>query len=81
MRNLFARPGFRKYFENTSWLLCERILRIVVSVYIKIDQVTEKETLEYKTVDVCEAIVKQCEALHYINYNTLHFRHSYNHFS
>ena len=81
MRNFFARPGFSKYFENTSRLLGERILRIVVSVYIKIDQVTEKETLEYKIVVVCVAIVKQCEALHYINFNTLNFRYSYNHLS
>ena len=81
MRNFFARPDFSKYFENTSRLLGERILRIVVSVYIKIGQVTEKETLEYKIVGVCVAIVKQCDALHYINSNTLNFCYSYNHLS
>ena len=81
MRQFLANPDYRKYFANTSWLLGEQILRIVVSVYIKIDQVTEKETLEYKIVVVCVAIVKQCEDLHYINFNTLNFRYSYNHLS
>jgi len=36
MSNLFARPGFRKYFANTSWLLSERVLRMVVSLFIGI---------------------------------------------
>ena len=29
-------PGFRKYFANTSWLLGERILRIVVALFVGI---------------------------------------------
>ena len=73
--------GFSKYFANTSWLLGERLLRMVVSVYIKIDQVIVKEPLDYKIVGVCVSAIKQCEILHYINYNTLHFRYSYNHYS
>jgi O-antigen/teichoic acid export membrane protein len=36
MPNLFARPGFRKYFANTSWLLGERVLRMVVSLLVGI---------------------------------------------
>ena len=36
MPNFFARPGFRKYFANTSWLLGERILRMGVSLFIGI---------------------------------------------
>ena len=36
MPNLFARPGLRKYFANTSWLLGERVLRIVVSLFVGI---------------------------------------------
>jgi O-antigen/teichoic acid export membrane protein len=36
MSNLFARPGFRKYFANTSWLLSERVLRMVVSLFVGI---------------------------------------------
>ncbi len=36
MPNLFARPGFRKYFANTSWLLGERVLRMVVSLFVGI---------------------------------------------
>ena len=36
MRSFFARPGFRKYFENTSWLLGERILRMVISLFVGI---------------------------------------------
>ena len=36
MRNFFARPGFRKYFANTSWLLGERILRMVISLFVGI---------------------------------------------
>ena len=36
MSNLFARPGFRKYFANTSWLLGERVLRMVVSLFVGI---------------------------------------------
>ena len=36
MSNLFALPGFRKYFANTSWLLSERVLRMVVSLFVGI---------------------------------------------
>jgi len=36
MPNFFARPGFRKYFANTSWLLGERILRMVISLFVGI---------------------------------------------
>ena len=36
MGNFFGRPGFRKYFENTSWLLGERILRMAVSLFVGI---------------------------------------------
>ena len=36
MRNFFARPGFRKYFANTSWLLGERILRMAISLFVGI---------------------------------------------
>jgi O-antigen/teichoic acid export membrane protein len=36
MSNLFTRPGFRKYFANTSWLLGERILRMGVSLFVGI---------------------------------------------
>jgi O-antigen/teichoic acid export membrane protein len=36
MSQFFARPGFRKYFANTSWLLGERILRMGVSLFVSI---------------------------------------------
>jgi O-antigen/teichoic acid export membrane protein len=36
MRQLIARPGFRKYFANTSWLLGERVLRMAVSLFVGI---------------------------------------------
>jgi len=36
MGNFFARPGFRKYFANTSWLLGERILRMAISLFVGI---------------------------------------------
>ena len=36
MLQLFDRPGFRKYFANTSWLLGERVLRMVVSLFVGI---------------------------------------------
>ena len=36
MLQFFASPGFRKYFANTSWLLGERILRMVVSLLVGI---------------------------------------------
>ena len=36
MPNFFARSGFRKYFANTSWLLGERILRMVISLFVGI---------------------------------------------
>ena len=36
MSQFFARPGFRKYFANTSWLLGERILRMGVSLFVGI---------------------------------------------
>ena len=81
MSNFFALLGFRKYFADTSWLLGERVLRMVVSVFIKIDQVIVKEPLDYKIVGVCVSAIKQSEILHYINYNTLRFRYSYNHYS
>jgi len=36
MLQFFASPGFRKYFANTSWLLSERVLRMVVSLFVGI---------------------------------------------
>ena len=36
MSQFLARPGFRKYFANTSWLLGERILRMGVSLFVGI---------------------------------------------
>ena len=36
MGKFFGRPDFRKYFENTSWLLGERILRMAVSLFVGI---------------------------------------------
>ena len=36
MLQFFASPGFRKYFANTSWLLGERVLRMVVSLLVGI---------------------------------------------
>ena len=36
MLQFFASPSFRKYFANTSWLLGERILRMVVSLLVGI---------------------------------------------
>ena len=36
MRQFFASPGFHKYFANTSWLLGERILRMIVSLFVGI---------------------------------------------
>jgi O-antigen/teichoic acid export membrane protein len=36
MRKYFASPSFRKYFANTSWLLGERILRMIVSLFVGI---------------------------------------------
>ena len=36
MSSFFAFPGFRKYFANTSWLLGERVLRMVVSLLVGI---------------------------------------------
>ena len=36
MRNFLASPGFRKYFANTSWLLGERVLRMVASLFVGI---------------------------------------------
>jgi O-antigen/teichoic acid export membrane protein len=34
IKELYKNEGFYKYFKNTSWLLFERILRIVVSLFI-----------------------------------------------
>jgi len=34
MLQFFARPGFRKYFANTSWLLGERVLRMGGSLFV-----------------------------------------------
>ena len=36
MRNFLTSQGFRKYFANTSWLLGERILRMVISLFVGI---------------------------------------------
>ena len=36
MYQFIAHPGFRKYFANTSWLLGERVLRMVVSLLVGI---------------------------------------------
>jgi len=29
-------PGFRKYVANTSWLIAERILRMVVALFVSV---------------------------------------------
>jgi len=36
MRQFITHPGFLKYFANTSWLLGERVLRMVVSLFVGI---------------------------------------------
>ena len=36
MRKFLISQGFRKYFANTSWLLGERILRMVISLFVGI---------------------------------------------
>jgi len=36
MRKFLASHSFRKYFANTSWLLGERVLRMVVSLFVGI---------------------------------------------
>ena len=36
MPQFLARPGLRKYFANTSWLLVERFIRMVVSLFVGI---------------------------------------------
>ena len=36
MSNFLARPGFRKYFANTSWLMGERVLRMAVLLFVGI---------------------------------------------
>ena len=36
MRNFLTSKEFRKYFANTSWLLGERVLRMVISVFVGI---------------------------------------------
>ena len=36
MRNFLTSQEFRKYFDNTSWLLGERILRMAVSLFVGI---------------------------------------------
>ena len=36
MYQFFAHPGFRKYFANTSRLLGERVLRMVVNLLVGI---------------------------------------------
>ena len=28
--------GFRKYFKNTSWLMTERIIRMIISLFVGI---------------------------------------------
>jgi O-antigen/teichoic acid export membrane protein len=34
LRPLFANQGFRRYLANTSWLLAEKILRIIAGVFV-----------------------------------------------
>ena len=36
MRNFLTSKEFRKYFANTSWLLGERVLRMVISLFVGI---------------------------------------------
>jgi len=30
----FTSPGFRRYFANTSWLFAEKVLRMVVGLFV-----------------------------------------------
>ena len=34
IKNLQQHSGFMKYFKNTSWLFAEKILRMVVGLFI-----------------------------------------------
>ena len=34
IKNLKKHPGFMKYFKNTSWLFAEKILRMVVGLFL-----------------------------------------------
>jgi O-antigen/teichoic acid export membrane protein len=34
LKNLIVSPGFKKYFANTSWLMAERVLRMVVALFV-----------------------------------------------
>jgi len=36
MRQFLGHPGFQKYFANTSWLIGERVLRMVISLFVGI---------------------------------------------
>jgi len=36
MKSLFNHQGFKKYFANTSWLFAEKILRMVVGLFVGI---------------------------------------------
>ena len=36
MRNFLTSQEFRKYFANTSWLLGERVLRMIISLFVGI---------------------------------------------
>ncbi len=34
VKNLLKHQGFMKYFKNTSWLFAEKILRMVVGLFV-----------------------------------------------
>ena len=36
MRNFLKSQKFSKYFANTSWLLGERVLRMIISLFVGI---------------------------------------------
>ena len=36
LKELASRQGFRKYMANTSWLMAERILRMLVLMFVGI---------------------------------------------
>ena len=36
MINILAKTGFRRYFENTSWLIAEKITRLTVGLFVGI---------------------------------------------
>ena len=50
IQSIFQHPGFRKYFANTSWLFAEKVLRMVVSLFVGVRPISKPKATKLREI-------------------------------